>query len=991
MKNVIARFWGIVALLNFLGYGVEAKTSSFHSFSNEAIFVNSGNEKGDSIRMKSPKRRGTIVYAVNDTLDLHRLSRTPFVSLQQYLKGSMSGVYVQESTGEPGTLQNMLVRGISTPIFSKKDWASAQPVVYLNGIPLLVNDAFIYDIKSTDVNPAGTAMNILAGLNMDNVTSIEVVKDAARLAKLGPLAANGAILVNLKDGFYGGSNMFVRASGGMAIAPSQDKMTNAGNEYDFRMRFVDLCATDAQRTAYLNKMPKWMSDFRDYNFFGQSNWANEYYNKLASQYNFSASMGSGGSLANYIFMLGYTGNNGVADETWFNRLVASFALNMKLTDYLGVSTLINVARLSREGNRNLRDRYAEIEYLPDLTTPLSSTSYKSYLDSYKEFGRNDNLNNILEGYLAVNYSWRDLHLDTRIMMDYNTNVRHLFYPMDLMESVNYVSNFSGYNRRLIWNSTADYKMNIEHTHYLNFGLQAMIMKSVQHYNYAQAYDGTDDRKPSTNSGGYQYARRFLDKMKHNMVSTYFSADYRYKDIADVRLLIRGDGSSNVQKDSRWLFTPAVSVEFNFKNMFFFEKEEMSLSDLSLRASWARIGRNQDNNRIAAGPQYTGEELTSLGQPVTSSYYGWGTVARPYNTGWVGYGIGWPYSEKWNVGIVSSFFNNRFSLNVEYYNNTDCDLIVPIPVNSEFGYKYKYANGMKICNKGVELTLAGKPFSNGKKFSWDTSLSLAYNKNELVELPDNKDELVIGNMKLKKGNAVDQFWVYQNAGKYESDADVPVKDGKKLSMNSIEFSAGDPKWVDQNGDNLINSEDKILKGHSLPKVTGNFVNNFRFGRFDLGVNLYFALGHKAINYRSSQRYNFLSLENTPSLDNLHEIFFWQSTYDKNDYPMYNQMSGLTPYRAEQDLFLENLSFLKLRSVTLGYTMPLKKKVYKGGGKKKDISQNKLKDIHFYLTGTNLFTVTGFSGADPELVETDGYYRGYGQPLSPSVVVGLKLNF
>lgn len=104
-----------------------------------------------------------------------------------------------------------------------------------------------------------------------------------------------------------------------------------------------------------------------------------------------------------------------------------------------------------------------------------------------------------------------------------------------------------------------------------------------------------------------------------------------------------------------------------------------------------------------------------------------------------------------------------------------------------------------------------------------------------------------------------------------------------------------------------------------------------------------------------------------------------------------MSGLTPYRAEQDLFLEKLSYLKLRSLTLGYTMPIGKKAYKGEGKKKDVSKKKLKDIYFYVTGNNLLTFTGFSGDDPELIEMDGYYRGYGQPLSRSVIVGVKLNF
>lgn len=994
MKNAIIRFCAIVALLGF-GSEIRAARSGGHLFlPNDSISPdeNTGQimENTDLIRAAHDTKKKAVIYASKDTLNLWELSRSPYISLQQYLKGTLPGVYVQETTGEPGTMQNMLIRGLSTPVFSKGDMSSAQPVVFLNGIPLLTNDAYVYGIKNAEVNPIGTATNILASLNMDNVASIEVVKDAARLAKLGPLAANGAILVNLKDGYYGGSNMFIRANGGIAIPPSEIKMTNAANDYAFRMRFTDLCATNDQRTTYLNKMPAWMKDFRDMNFFGEPDWANDYYS-MSPLYNFSASMGSGGSMANYIFMLGYTGNDGVADNTNFNKLTASFALNMNLTDQLGVSCLLNVARVSRNGNRNMRDRYAEIEYLPDLTTPLSSVSsvYRSYLDNYEEYKKDDNLNNLLNGYLGVNYTWGGLHVDTRLMMDYNTNVRHVFWPMGLMESVNYVSNYSGYNRRLIWQSSADYKFDIQKTHFLNMGAQAIIMKSVQHYNYAQAYDGTDDTKPSTNGGGFVYMRRFVDKMKNNMVSALFSVDYRYKNLFDAQVVFRGDGSSNIQKDSRWLFTPAASASLNLKNLLL--QDLPKVSELALRGSWGRIGRYQDNNRFAAGPQYTGEEMTSLGQPVTSSYYGWATVARPYNTGWIGYELGWPYSDKWNIGVNTSFFNQRLSLEVEYYNNTDCDLLTTIPVSREYGYEYKYASGMKVRNSGVEVTLSGKPFNNAKGFSWDASFSLAYNKNELLQLPENQNELVIGNRKLQVGHAIDQFWLYQNEGVYASDADVPVKDGKKLSMSSIEFAKNDPKWKDQNGDNVINDDDKVLKGHSLPPVTGSFVNNFKLGRFDLGINLFFALGHDAINYRSSQRYNFLTLENTPSLESLREIFFWQNTNDKDNYPLYNQMSGLTPYRAEQDLFLEKLSYLKLRSLTLGYTMPIGKKAYKGEGKKKDASKKKLKDIYFYVTGNNLLTFTGFSGDDPELVEMDGYYRGYGQPLSRSVIVGLKLNF
>ena len=974
VKNAFIRLLALTVLAGFCHY-LYAMPKSYQTF-----------QSADSLESSKNSFREDSIDCVGQKLELSGLSLYPYLSVQQLLKGNAVGVYVQENNGEPGVMQSSLIRGMSSPVFSNKDVAGNQPVVFLNGIPLLTDNSFVYGIKSTDVNPIGTGTNILAGLNLSDIESIEVVKDAAELAKLGPLAANGAILIKMKDGYYGGDNVFVRASGGMSIQPGKVEMTNAANERAFRMQFAEKCADDGQRTAYLNRMPAWMNDLHDLNFYGKPDWADDYY-RMAPLYNLGASIGGGGKIANYIFMLGYTGNNGVADDTRFGKLVTNIALNMTLAEKFGMSCLINASRLTRKGNRNLRDRYAEVEYMPDLTTPLSPTAsvYRSYLDYYDEYNKNDNLNHLINGYLGLHYDWKGLYLDTRLQLDYNTNSRHVYWPSDLMESVSFVSDYSGYNRRLSWNSKATYQLTVQDEHSFNFELQEIIQKDVQHYNYSKAYDGVDDTKPTTNGGDFQYIHRFSDKMQNSLVSTLFSVDYDYKDWLGVKVLFRSDGASNVQKDNRWLFTPAFSANWNLKDHLF--AGENTLSDWSIKASWARIGRFLDNNRFAAGPQYTGEELSGVGQPVVSSYYGYATIARPYNSGWIGYGMGWPYSDKWNVSTAVSLFNHRLNLELEYYNNTDCDLITTIPVAQEYGYQYQYMDGMKVRNSGVELSLSGKIFDNPKGFRWESSFGLAYNHNELLKLPDGYDELVIGNRKLKVGHSIDEFWLYQNKGIYTSDEEVPSVNGVKLSMNSIPFSKNDPKWKDVDGNNIIDENDKVLKGHTLPPFTGNFLNQFKYDRFDLSVNLFFAFGHNTLNYRSSQRYNFLALESTPSLETVKEIFFWQNTHDKNDYPIYNQMSGLSPYQAEQDLFLEKLWYLKLRSLTLGYTLPLNKSVGLGKMNRK----TSLKDLYFYITANNLFTITDFSGDDPELVDFDGYYRGYGQPLSRSVVVGLKFNF
>lgn len=149
---------------------------------------------------------------MSDTVDIRMLQRSQFLSIQQLLKGNVAGVYVQENNGEPGTIQSMLVRGLSSPVFSNKDVSGVQPTVYLNGVPLMLENSYVYDIKQFDINPIGAAANMLAGLDISSIESIEIIKDPLQLAKLGPLAANGAIWITTKDGYYGGENVSIGVS-----------------------------------------------------------------------------------------------------------------------------------------------------------------------------------------------------------------------------------------------------------------------------------------------------------------------------------------------------------------------------------------------------------------------------------------------------------------------------------------------------------------------------------------------------------------------------------------------------------------------------------------------------------------------------------------------------------------------------------------------------------------------------------------------------------
>lgn len=305
----------------------------------------------------------------------------------------------------------------------------------------------------------------------------------------------------------------------------------------------------------------------------------------------------------------------------------------------------------------------------------------------------------------------------------------------------------------------------------------------------------------------------------------------------------------------------------------------------------------------------------------------------------------------------------------------------VPVSEEYGYVGEFKNGLAIRNRGIDLDFMARVVDKPENFSWTTNVNLNINRNEVTALPNKLNQLVIGDRLLEAGKAADAFWLYQNEGIFKSDAEVPVSGGVKLNFDGIPFQYGDPRWRDQNNDSQITELDKIVIGNALPKVFGGFNNRFSYKNIDLSIDLYFALGQKAINERAANKYNFINNESNNSISSIREIFHWQQDVDISKYPLYNVWSSINPYRVDQDLFLEDASFLKIRGVTLGYSLT----------KATFLERVKtLRRAYIYATVNNLYTFSKFSGRDPELVNFNGYYDGYGMPLTPTYTLGFKLD-
>lgn len=912
-------------------------------------------------------------------------------TIGQMLKGEAAGLYITENNGEPGTPSSMFIRGISTPIFSHKDVYHNQPLVVLDGIPLVGTHPFSYMIQAYDLDRIGPENNLLSNVDLSNVASIEVLKDMASTAVYGPMAAHGVIRITSKKSVTNNRRRITLHSFvGMSGRPSVMTI-NGDYENRFRQQFYDLYTTSGRYNDD-DTYPVYLSDSLNNRYYGPSNWSDSYYNN-GLNYGVNANISGGGPRSSFQFSLGSQQNAGIAEDTKFQKYNARFQLDLQPLKWLFFHTAINGTRLGRDRNQNLRNRYAMMSYLPDLSAPLAPNreSYDAYLSEYDKAFDN-NFSNILDGNIGLSMQFGTFQLRSTLIADYNEGFRDLFYPSTLMEGNNFASNYYGYNQRLAFNNVASYDLQLNDQSNLFLEGASILQWDTHKYNYAYAYKGVNDfiklNLIRWDEGGgdhlnptafpRQLVYKYLDRTRHNLVSFYGRGTYNLQDKYTASLLLRYDGSSNVQPTNRWLFAPTLALGWNLKQEFLQDSD--LYETFKIRASAGRLGVLNLYDNIAQGPNYTAQ-VGYTGNVIVPGYNGFAGLVRPYEDGWIGYDIPWAYTDQVNLGFDVQLSKRNIYFSLDAYIKHTKNQALTIPSMAEYGYNYSIESGMDVQNTGIELAFGGDiAGAADRDFRWNSGINLGFNSNKLTALPGGLDEVIIQDRKLKVGERIDAFWVLENQGIYLSDAEVPEVDGMKSNYNGITFKAGDPIWADQNGDNRISSEDRVIQGNFIPKVAGSWQNNFFYKNFDVKANFYFNLGRHILNQEMADRFNFINNENANNMNSVKEITYWEKRGDYGRYPLYNPWSTVNAYQSSQDLFLENGSFLKLRQLSLGYNLSDIVGPSLGGG-----------NLYVYLAANNLFTLSKYSGRDPEIANYMGIDAGYNMRIPRTYLMGFKLNF
>jgi TonB-linked SusC/RagA family outer membrane protein len=1003
----------IIAIITFLG----VLCTTTYSFGNAAMYARVSNptsikgglkhkksvrvgqdttrKAADTAAVGIPPRKSPIatrLVSKTDSLGVEKLSRAPWISLQQYLKGEAAGVYVNEPTSEPGTIQNMFIHGTSQPLLSAREAYQTQPLVVLDGVPLVAEHPYAFDIQQYKYDRIGPDINTLTNINMANIESVEVLKGLNATAIYGPKGANGVIVLTSKGA--GTIRRITFDSYAGVVAPNAVTTINGRFENDFRKQFYNKY-TSTGSFSNNDTYPLFLSDSLNNAFYGPSNWTNLYYN-TSTVYSVNASISGGDERANFSFQIGDTKMGGVADNTNLNRYNARFLLNMKPLNWFTFSAMVTANYELRDRNKNVRDRLAQVNYIPDLSTPIApeESKYRSYLAQFDK-GFDKNKENLVTGYIKALIELGKFRFVSTFGVDYNEGYRDIFYPRTLLQNTNYASDYFGYNQRITIDNVATYDYDLNADNKFHFTLGNQFQYDFYRYSYDYAYKGSTDfikinlLNSDPNKSNYltsqvfqsQLIYKFLDKTKNNQISFFGKADYSLKEKYNFSLLLRADGSSNQQPTDRWFYSPVLSAGWDIKKEDFL-KDSKSISALNLHGSLGRMGRYENFDNYGQGPQYTAF-IGFTGNLITPGYNGIATLSRPYSAGYVPYNLKWAYTDQANLGIDGEFLNKRLFLSLEGYYKHDKNMLLGVPSAAEYGYTSVIRNGMAIRNTGIDATITGVILPSDSKVSWTSSLNMNFNHNTLTALPGGLNQLVVGNGSklLKVGESVDSYWLLTNQGIYNSDAEVPTVAGKKMTYNGIIMKTGDPRWLDVNGDNQITDADRTLKGHALPTVSGGWSNDFSYKKWTLGLNFYYNIGRQLLNQDMANRFDFYNREGLNDISSVKEVTFWEKRGDYSKYPIYNPSSAVAPYQVNQDLFLENASFVKLRTLSLGYdlTSQMKKK------------HPNIRKFYVYGSVSNVFTLTKYTGQDPELADYTGYDTGYGMQFPKTYIIGVKADF
>lgn len=887
------------------------------------------------------KARSKDLTGAVATIDLNKTKNQPVADIGQAMQGRAAGVQVITS-GEPGSNVTFRVRGTGT---------------ITNNNPLIVVDGM----------PLNGGLN---QVNMNDVESISVLKDASSTAIYGARGANGVIIITTKrGGKQEGSTLTFDTFTGIQNTANMVDVLNAS-------QFTAL-NNDMLTNGGLTPNPAWT----DPATLGKgTDWVGALFNpELMSSY--TLSYGNKSEKSNLYVSANYFKQKGIVLGTDYERFIVQFNSDTRFNEHIKFGNSLKLAHdIKSRGDYNIRNALLAnptqsiTDDTGNYTGPTGNPLYSG--DILNPIGQAKRVETTTKGYnlqgnifteitLLKNLTFKSLGgLEANFWFDRTWSPKYS-WGSDVQAN-SYLSQATNRSITLLWDNTVTYDARFGNHH-----VNAVLGSSAQQNKY-DFLNGSIQKFASDNTqqidNGTLQPTVGGNASEWALMSYLGRANYDYDGKYYITGTIRRDGSSRFGQGNKWGWFPSAALAWRISSEKFMEKVT-AVNDLKLRLGYGITG-NQEIGNYAFSSAYN-TVLYNFNNSYVSAVVP--TVLPNTNVKWEG-------QEQFNAGLDAALCNSRINLTFDAYVKNTNDMLVPMSVPVTSGYSDIYVpsiNAGKIVNKGIELSLSTKNLTG--EFQWGTDLVFSYNKNK-VESINGNTPIITGSTGLNSsisliqaGYPVNVFYGYVADGLFQTQADVNSHAVQMPGTNPATSTApGDIRFKDLNSDGIINDKDRTFLGNPNPKFTYSLNNTFSYKNFDLSIYFQGTYGNDI--YNANRMYTeSMSIVNNQTTETLGR---WNGVGTSNTMPraVYGDPNSNARVSSR---FVEDGSYLKLKNINLSYTFP------------EETFKNVFSSARIYFSAQNVFTITDYKGFDPE-VSVNGIDNNV-YPVTRIFSLGLNVAF
>lgn len=878
------------------------------------------------------------------------LLKQPVSSLDQTLKGGISGVQVTQTSGQPGGGVSIRIRGGASV------QGGNEPLYVIDGFPVY-NQA-----ESTGVG-SGAPMNPLASINPADIEGIEVLKDAAATAIYGSRGANGVILVTTKKGKAGHLQLNYDGSIG---AQSVLKKIDVLNAHDFAV-LRNEALYDANPGLGQNQYRKQT----ELDQLGEgTNWQKEAF-RTGKLQNHQLSLSGGAEKVQYFLGANYFDQEGVIINTDFRRLGFRSNINANPFDRLQVGANLSInktnAQIAPAGIVNallIMPPTATI-YEPNgdytLRNPFENI-FANPIATLKETKNTSNALRVLGTSFAQYRILKGLQAKVLLGIDLNNRNDKFYLPSYIYEGAGSKGEASlGNLNGTSWlnENTLTYTGVIgQHNFNALLGFTQQENKNEVFSAGAQHFV-TDDLLFNNLQSGSILTRPTSDTYNWVLHSYLARVNYNYANKYYISASVRRDGSSRFGADNKWGNFPSLAFSWRIINEPFFKQVFSGVDDFKIRTSFGTTGNQEIGQYQSLSTLYSLNYI--FGNNVITGF----ASQRVPNKN-----LGWETTFQYDVGFDLSLFRNRLQFTVDYYYKKTKDLLLNVEIPWTSGYATSLQNFGSVSNKGLEFGLKSKNLQGN--FSWNTDLNVSFNRNKVLTIGEGVTSYITGNYIIKVGEPLGTFYGTVTDGILQ----LGEENSKGALTGNANPKAGDRLYKDINGDGqFTTANDRTMIGNAQPDFIFGISNTLSYKGFDLSFLIQGTVGNDLLNINRQNLEMFTGQQNA-SIDALNR---WTTNNPSQLYPR----AKLDPAPVFSNQFVESGSFARLKSLQLGYSLP-----------KEWLKNAHITNLNLYLAAQNLLTWTSYRGFDPEVTSGSNVQIGTDAgvyPAAKSVSVGISLTF